>query len=123
MLTTKNKIGLGLAVLLGLSDLAGVLFPSPDDQPGPPLAVLVVGAVLGVITLMAVVFAWRTGNRVATRVVAATRILSALGTLPAFLVGGVPASYVVAAAASVVLTVIAVGLVLARRSAPAPSPA
>ena len=114
-LTTRNKAGLVLAGLLGVGDLLSLLSISPDsDEPGPPGAVLIAGAVFGVITLAAVVYTWRSGNRVGARVVAGSRILSMLGALPAFFVPDVPAGLVVVAAAMVVLTLVAVVLVLAR---------
>lgn len=114
-LSRTNKIGLALAALLGLSEVFSILVPSPGPgAEGPPIEVLVAGTVLGVITLVAVVWTWRTGSRVAARIVAGTRILSALTALPAFFVEGVPAAFVVWAAAGVVLTVICVGLVLSR---------
>jgi hypothetical protein len=125
-LTIKNKVGLSLATLLGLSDLIGpfVPFPGAQDAPGPPTAVQVAGAVLGLITLAAVVHTWRTGNRVSARIIAGTRILSLLGALPAFFVPGVPAGVVAVVAAGALLTILSVLLVLSRReAAPAPAPA
>ncbi|GAA3390653.1 hypothetical protein [Cryptosporangium minutisporangium] len=112
--STKNKAGLVLASLLAIGDLVGLLIPVDTDEPGPPLAVLAVGAVMGVITLAAAVYTWRTGNRIGARVVAATRIFSALGALPAFFVEDVPAPLVIVAAVGVVLTLVAVLLVLSR---------
>ncbi|MGQ0573109.1 MAG: hypothetical protein ACT4RN_02770 [Pseudonocardia sp.] len=114
-LSRTNKIGLALAALLGLVDVFAVLTPSPGPgAEGPPIEVLVASSVLGVVTLVAVVWAWRTGSRVAARIVAGTRILSGLTALPAFFVEGVPAAFVVWAAATVVLTVVCVGMVLSR---------
>jgi hypothetical protein len=113
-LSTKNKVGLVLAAVLGLSDALSVLAPTDSDQPGPPFVVLAVDAVLGIITLAAVVYTWRTANRIGARIVAGTRILSALSALPAFLVGGVPAFVVVIAASGIIITAITIALVLAR---------
>jgi hypothetical protein len=122
LLTTKNKVGLVLAAIIGVLDLSGPFTPTPGnaDDPntaGPPMAILVAGAVLGLITLIAVVYTWRTGNRVGARIVAGSRILSILGALPAFFVSGVPAGVVAFVAAAVVLTIVSVVLVLSR---PAP---
>ncbi|MGI5243874.1 hypothetical protein [Dactylosporangium sp. CA-139066] len=113
--STRNKIGLVLAVLFGLSDLITPFTPAgaTDQGPGAPMPVLVADAVLGLVTLGAVVFAWRSASRVAARIVAGTRILSALTALPAFFVSGVPAPVVAIVAATVVLTVVCVVLVLA----------
>lgn len=114
-LSRTNKIGLALAALLGIVEVFSIFTPSPGPgAEGPPIEVLVAGTVLGVITLVAVVWAWRTGSRVAARIVAGTRILSAITALPAFFVEGVPAVFVLWAAATVLLTVVCVGLVLSR---------
>jgi hypothetical protein len=117
-LSTKNKVGLVLAALLGLADIAGV-FATPEPaagEQGPPAAVLVAAGVLGLVTIAAVVWTWRTGNRVGSRVIAAARILSAVTALPAFFVEDVPAGLVAAAAAGVVVTVVTVWLVLSPPS-------
>lgn len=114
-LNVKNKIGLVLAGLLGTFDVLSLLTPGPaPGEEGPPVEVLVATTVLGVITLIAVVWTWRTGSRVAARIVAGTRILSAITALPAFFVEGVPPAFVALAAVGVLLTVVAVGLVLSR---------
>lgn len=115
-LSRANRIGLVLAGLLGLFDLVSLLTtpaPGPGEE-GPPVEVLVACTVLGAITLVGVVWAWRTGSRVAARVVAGSRILSAITSLPAFFVEGVPPAFVGLAAAGVLLTVVAVGLLLSR---------
>jgi len=120
-LSTRNKIGLALAGLLGLADVLGTLaIPAlaASTEPGPPPEVMIAGGVLGVITLVAVVYTFRTASRVGARIASASRILSMLTSLPAFFVPDVPAGLVVLAAASVVLTLICVYLVLARPAVP-----
>jgi hypothetical protein len=79
-----------------------------SNEPGPPAEVMIAGGVLGVITLVAVVYTVRT----------ASRILSMLTSLPAFFVPEVPAGLVALAAARVVLTLHRVHLVLARPAGP-----
>ncbi|MFF4832919.1 hypothetical protein [Streptomyces sp. NPDC001315] len=120
-LTRKNKVGLALAGVLGLLDTANFLdIPAGDsDAAGPPAAVLVADGVLGLITVVAVLYAWRTANRTGSRVVAGSRILSAITALPALFVSGVPAWVVALVAVFVVLTVVVTALVLSR---PAPAP-
>jgi hypothetical protein len=122
-MSLKNKIGLSLAGLLGLGDtltlFPGGLQPGPGEAE-PPFAVLVAGSVLGLITLVAVVYTWRSRSRVSGRIVTGSRILSMIIGLPAFFVAGVPSIFVVLTAVSVVVTVIAVGLVLSRPNGPHP---
>jgi hypothetical protein len=121
-MSLKNKIGLSLAGLLGLADIL-ILFAGLQPDPGeigPPFAVLVASSVLGLITLVAVVYTWCSRSRVGGRIVAGSRILSVISTLPAFLFDGVPSAVVVLAAVLVVVTVVAVTLVLSRPERPHP---
>jgi hypothetical protein len=121
-LTRKNKVGLGLAAFLGLADTSNFfMIPQGDpDTPGPPAAVLIADGVLGIITVAAVVYAWRLTSRTASRVVAGARILSVITALPALFVTGVPAWVVAMVALFVVVSVVVIALVLSR---PAPEPA
>jgi hypothetical protein len=113
-LSTRNRVGLVLAALLGVADIVGMVAtpePAPGEQ-GPPVAVLIAAGVLGVVTIAAAIWTWRTGNRIGSRVIAAARILSAVSALPAFFVEDVPPGLVAAAATGVVITVLTVWLVL-----------
>ncbi|MFF4762002.1 hypothetical protein [Streptomyces sp. NPDC001292] len=118
-LTRKNKVGLVLAGLLGLLDMSNFfMLPEPDsDTQGPPTAVAIADGVLGVITVLAVLYTWRTLNRTGSRVVAGSRILSVVSALPAFFVSGVPAAVVALVAVFTILSVVVIALVLTR---PAP---
>jgi hypothetical protein len=120
-LSRKNKVGLGLAAALGLFDMTSVAgMPASDgDTPGPPTGVLVAGAVIGLVTVVAVVYTWRTASRTGSRVVAGSRILSAITALPALFVTGVPAWVVLVVSVLIVVTVVVIALVLSR---PAPEP-
>lgn len=121
-LTGRNKAGLMLAGALGALSATSVFFTPGDDadSAGPPIGVLVADGMLGLITVVAVVYTWRTANRTGSRVVAGSRILSAVTSLPAFFVDDVPALVVVLVALLVVLTAVATALVLSR---PAPDDA
>jgi hypothetical protein len=110
-LTKRNKVGLVLAGLLGLSDVAAVAMPTGDGDDGPPFAIVVVGALLGLITLIALVPAFRNGSRGAIRVIAGARIISAITALPAFFVD-IPTELKVTTAVVVVLTVAVVVMIL-----------
>jgi hypothetical protein len=123
-LSGKNKIGLVLATILGLADVAslGTLGQQLEPgQDGPPAGVTIFSALLGVVTIVAVVIAWRSGSRVAVRVLAGARILSMVLGLPAFFVSGVPSGFVAISAVGVVLTIVCLALVLSRSSSVAGS--
>ncbi len=115
---TGNRIGFVLAILLGLGDVVSLAQPTPEGEVGPPIAVLVVGAVLGVVTLVGVALGWARGSRVGVRVAAASRVLSVLLALPAFFVSGLAPALRILTAAAVLLTILSVVLML-RESRPA----
>jgi hypothetical protein len=95
------RTGLVLAGLLALSDLFSfALGPQP----------------LGVLTLIALVPAWRTGRRAAVVAVAVTRIVSAALAVPAFFVSDVAAGVKVTAAVIIVLAVVSTVLLFAGRT-------
>ena len=73
----RQRIGLGLAGLLSLTSIPSALSPTPAGEVGPPLVVLWAGTVLGVVGIVAVVIAWRTGSRGALRVLAGALIFGA----------------------------------------------
>jgi hypothetical protein len=117
--TTSQKTGLVLGGLLSAVSIPSVVAPTPDGEIGPPLGILILGSVLGVIGLVAVLVAWRTGNPAAVRVAAGALIVNMLAGLPAFFVD-VPAGIKVLVGVSVLLTVLAVALMFSRTSRPAP---
>lgn len=117
IVSTRQKVGLVLAALINLTAIPSVLFPTPDGDEGPPMAVLVVTTILGLIGLVAVVLAWR-GNKLALRVAAASLIVQALLAIPAFF-ADIPAGIKLAAGASVVVTIIALVLMFSPARRPA----
>jgi hypothetical protein len=119
MLSTKNKVGLVLAGLLGLVDLPSFLQKTPEGEVGPPYGILVLGSICGLITVIAVVVGWVKANRGAIRVAAGARVVSMLTALPAFFVD-VPAGIKILVTAAVILTVVSVVLMLspARQTTP-----
>ena len=114
---TTAKVGLVLAGLLGLGDVA---LPLISDGEFPPLVVALVALAFGVATLAALPSAWR-GSRVGGWTVVVTRLISMTGAVPAFFVSDVPAPALALAGTAVVLTlasvVLVVPLLLARRPA------
>jgi hypothetical protein len=99
------RVGLVIAALLGLADVVSNGAMLADG------GIAIAGLALGVVTLVAAPFAWRAA-RPARITVAVSRVLSGLTGLPAFFVDGVPAGWVVLAAAGLVLNVVVAVLVL-----------
>lgn len=115
-LTTKNRIGLGLAAVIGVADCVAYFLPTPEGDVGPPTEILVLGLVLGVVTLVAVPLAWRSGSRATIWTIVGARVLSALTALPVFVVDA-PTATVLIISGFLVLTVVAVVLLLRRPAA------
>jgi hypothetical protein len=109
MRTPLLTSGLVLAGVLAAADLAT---PLVTDGEHPPIVIALLAAALGLATLVALVPAWR-GSRGAGWVVVATRLVSAVTALPAFVVPEVPAAAVLAAGAGVAVTLLAAGRIVA----------
>jgi hypothetical protein len=118
-LSKINKVGLVMAFLLGLADVSAPFQPTPDGEAGPPFAILVLDGVLGLITLVAVVIAWRTLRRGAIRVAAGARVISVITALPAFFVD-VPPFLKVLVGVFVLLTAATVAMMLTPTRRPVP---
>ena len=106
---TKNKVGLGLAIFYGITNTPSFLIPTTEGEDGPPLAILIVCSILGVVAAVAGVIAGRQRSRPAARLAAASIIVITLTSLPAFFVD-VPAGVKAFSALGVVLTVVTVVL-------------
>ncbi|GAA1157983.1 hypothetical protein GCM10009630_65190 [Kribbella jejuensis] len=102
------KFGL---VLLGLLALADVATPLATDGKHPPMSIAIGSAVVGLISLVLVGFAWR-GKRWALAPLITLRLASALLAVPAFFASDVPAGAVVAAGIGVAATIVGVIAVL-----------
>lgn len=116
--TRWQRAGLVLAGLLSVANVSSAFGPQPDGDVGPPAVVLWAGTVLGVVGLVAVVVAWRTGSRAALRVAAGCLIITALTAVPAFFVD-VSAAVKVLVSIWVLLTVVAVVLMFSSARRPA----
>ena len=110
--STKNKVGLGLALFYAVTNLPAAFMP-PDtgDQNGPPMAILWVDTVLSAVALVACVIAWRSGNRAAARLTVGSLVVVTLTSLPAFFVD-VPAGIKILVAAGVLWTLAFTVLIL-----------
>ena len=118
-LSTRNKIGLVLAGLISLATSPACWRAAPDGEVGPPMEVLLVGTVVGVIGLVAVVIAWRRGSRTAIRVTAACLVISLVTSLPALFVD-VPVFIKILVAVFTIVTLVTLVLMFSgdRRSTP-----
>lgn len=101
-------VGLVLAGLLSIVDL---ILAVAGDGEYPPRAITLTGAALAVATFVGIAFAVR-GRRVGVWTVIVARGLSAVGAIPAFVIGDVPPAAVAAAAAVVVITVVTLVLLV-----------
>jgi hypothetical protein len=82
MLNRSNKIGLVVAFVLGLSDIAILGALSDDD--GPPIAIVVISVALGVLTLGLITRVWRSGPTWAVMIaIIILRGISGLGDVAA----------------------------------------
>ena len=115
----RQRVGLLLAGGYSALNILSVLFPTPDGQNGPPIGILIIDSVLGLVGLVAVIVTWRTGNRAALRAAAGAIIIITLTALPAFFVD-VPAGIKLLVGVFVLLTIAAVVLMFSpgRRSTP-----
>jgi hypothetical protein len=115
--STRQKVGLVLAGLLSAGNIPSVLVPTSDGQEGPPMAILAVDTLLGIVGLVAVVIAWRSGSQAAFRVAAGALIVAALTAVPAFFVD-VPAGIKLLSAVFALVTILAVVLLFSPARQP-----
>ena len=120
--STKNKVGLGLAIVYGVLNLPSFLTAAPEGETGPPLGIMILCSVLGLVVIVAGVMAWRTVNRPAARLAAASVIVITLTSLPAFFVD-VPAWLKLGVGVTVLLALAAVVLMFTPDRQPAAVPA
>jgi hypothetical protein len=116
-MSTTYRAGLVLLGILSVGDLAAPLL---TDGQTPPLFIALIGAGLGLLTLVLIVFAWR-GRSAAAVGAVVLRVLSALTAVPAFLLDGVPTVPKVLAGIAITLTVVGSVLVLAGLRRPVPA--
>ena len=97
-------------VLLGLLSVADVVGPLTTDGDHPPMWVALVGAALGLASLVCVVAAWR-GSRRAVLPLVVLRLASALSAVPAFFVDDVPSGILALVVVFIAATLAGVALV------------
>ncbi|HEY6812864.1 MAG TPA: hypothetical protein VI074_09235 [Propionibacteriaceae bacterium] len=105
-------------IVLGLLSLVEVAGPLTTDGQHPPMVIALIGAGLGLISIVLVIVAWP-GRMAAAITLIVLRLLSALTAAPAFLVPEVPTGAKIAAGVGISLTVVGAALVLAGLRRPA----
>jgi hypothetical protein len=105
-------VGYTLAALMGLINVPSVLGAPDPGQAGPPLFILVIDTVLGLVALVGAVVAFRRGATWA-RIASVALVLIVLTALPGLFVSGIPAAVRVLIGASVILTFVVIWLMLA----------
>ena len=107
-MTRLSRAGLIVLGILSLGDLSAPLL---TDGEHPPMFIALIGAAMGLISLILLALAWRGSKAVAVALVV-VRVLSALTAVPAFTSGGVPAVAMVLAGIAISLTLVGTVLVL-----------
>jgi hypothetical protein len=115
--TSAFRAGLAISALVGVANILFTLVPTPAGEDGPPVAVVVVSAGLGLLSIVCAVAAWRSANRLAVRLNAAALIIEALLTMPGFFVD-IDAWIKIVGALAIILTVVALVLTLRRERTP-----
>lgn len=109
-MNTPHTSRAGLAIF-GLLSLGDVATPLITDGEHPPMAIALVAALIGLISLVLIAIVSR-GSRKGVAPLVALRLLSAATALPAFFVSDVPVAAKTLAAVVVGLTSVGVALVL-----------
>ena len=115
-MTRLYRAGLIILGALSLGDLAAPLL---TDGEHPPMFIALIGAAIGAISIVLLIFAWRGRTPVAIALVV-VRLLSALTAVPAFTVPGVPTVPMILAGVMITLTVVGIGFVLTGIRRPVP---
>ncbi len=105
-----RRAGHILGIIVGVVHLSALAVPSDGEDTGPPLAVLAIGAVIGLAVIALLILSWRRDQRGPRRIAAVLLVLAALGALPGLLVADVPAALQVGAGLLVLLTIATVVL-------------
>lgn len=105
-------------VVLGIISVGDLAAPLLTDGQAPPMAIALIGSVLGLISLIMVGLGWR-GRGWAAVTLVVVRLLSALTAVPAFLEPGVPVVPMVLAGIAITATLVGAVLVFAGLRRPA----
>lgn len=110
VLSRRRRAGHVLGIALGVAHLSVLGVPTGGDDAGPPLAVLVVGAAVGLAVILLLVRSWRRDARTARVLAGVLLVLAALGAAPGLLAADVDLGLRVAAGLLVGLTAVTLAL-------------
>ncbi len=111
------RAGLALSALIGLANIP-FLFPIIDwGAEEPPFVMTLLGAVVGMVSVVCAFVAWNSGNRKAIRINAAALIFNALGVIPGLFVDA-SAFIKVMSAVIIVASLVAVVTTMRRERTP-----
>ena len=106
-----RRAGHILGIVLGVGHVGALGIPTGGgEEAGPPVVVLVLGAVVGLAVIALLVRSWRHDQRGPRRVAAILLVLAGLGALPGMLVSDVPVALQAIAGVLVLLTIACVVL-------------
>ena len=111
------RAGLALSAIIGLGNLPFLLFDIDWGANEPPLALLLLNAAIGMVSVVCAIVAWNSGNRKAIRINAAALIINALMVLPGLFID-TTAFITVISAVVVVATLVAVVVTMRRERTP-----
>lgn len=115
--TATVRVGLALSALIGLGSIP-FLFPIIDwGADEPPFAMVLLGAAIGMVSVVCAIVAWNSGNRKAIRINAAALIFNALSVVPGLFVD-TTALITVISAVSIIGSLVAVVLTMRRERTP-----
>src|SRR5690349_18508658 len=112
-ITDRRRTGFVLSAVVAFCNIPLAFVPTDDKDGGPPVGVMIFGAVAAVVILALLRWAYVSGKAAAIRIAAGLMVLVALSAVPAFFVDGVPVWAQLAAGAYIVATVISLSLLFA----------
>jgi uncharacterized membrane protein len=119
--SSRQRTGFILAAIVAFSNLPGAFVPTGDDDGGgPPIGILIFGAVAALLILGLLYRAWRSESEGSLRVAAGLMIVVALTAVPAFFVSDVPAAVRLFAGLYILGTIVSVVLMFSPARRPVP---
>jgi hypothetical protein len=118
-LSAPRKAGHVLGITLAAIHLASLALPTGSGEEGPPLPVLIGGALIGVAVIILLVQSWRADARGPRRIAAVLLALAGLAALPGLLVADVAPALRLVAGLVVLMTIATIVLLFYPQRQPA----